>query len=164
VAVRHAVLEKLGGFREDVRFFGDMELSWRMQLAAGAGILFRPEAVIHHRHRRTWGELWRQACQHGRGVAFLKKAYPDHYRIRAGEQIGRIGGLFLALWQAIMPMPRRSGPQRAEARSPNPERLRAPLFLSIWYAGLLAGYLLGPARSQPAAPAEKQGMRGQNGG
>ena len=27
------------------------------------------------------------------------------------------------------------------------DRLRAPLFLTLWYGGLLAGYLMGPARS-----------------
>jgi hypothetical protein len=28
------------------------------------------------------------------------------------------------------------------------DRLRAPLFLALWYGGLLAGYLMGPARSR----------------
>ena len=60
VAVRRALLQELGGFRQEVRFFGDMELSWRMQLTVGAGILFRPEAVIHHRHRRTWNSFYHQ--------------------------------------------------------------------------------------------------------
>jgi glycosyltransferase involved in cell wall biosynthesis len=159
VAVRRPVLEKLEGFREDVRYFGDMELAWRMQLEASAGILFRPEAVIRHRHRRTWGELWRQACQHGQGVAFLKEAYPDHYRIHPGEQARRIGGLVAAGGRAITGQGARnkSEPKGQGAQGARPadtkakhdqDRFREPLFLAIWYAGLLTGYVKGPARSR----------------
>ena len=31
---------------------------------------------------------------------------------------------------------------------PDQDRFREPLFLAIWYAGLLTGYLKGPARSR----------------
>ena len=31
---------------------------------------------------------------------------------------------------------------------PDPDRFREPVFLAIWYAGLLTGYLKGPARSR----------------
>ena len=93
VAIRRELLRALGGFREDVRFFGDMELSWRMQIVAGVRLLFRPEAVVLHRHRRTWRALWRHGRQHGRGVAFMKSVYPDRYAIRLGEQLGRIGAI-----------------------------------------------------------------------
>lgn len=129
VAIRRGLLERLGGFRENVRFFGDMELSWRMQIDAGATLLFRPEAVVRHRHRRTWKALWRHGVQHGRGVAFMRKTFPDRYRIRFGEQLSRIGGA------AASPAER------------HPDRWRAPLFFACWYGGMLAGYLRGPARS-----------------
>ena len=112
------MLGRLGGFREDILYFGDMELSWRMQIELGRRILFRPEAVVLHRHRRTAGALWRQAVQHGRGVAFMKRTYPKVYRISGKEQVGRVGQLV-------------SGTDS--------------LFLALWYAGMLAGYLRGPA-------------------
>jgi cellulose synthase/poly-beta-1,6-N-acetylglucosamine synthase-like glycosyltransferase len=126
VAIRTSLLRELGGFREDVRFFGDMEFSWRMQIERGAAILFRPEAVVRHRHRRTWAAFWRQAVQHGRGVAFMKRTYPDRYRISPGRQIGRV----------------LAGPTPAAATA---DVLWEPVWLTLWYGGLLAGYLRGPA-------------------
>lgn len=138
VAVRAQVLRELGGFREDVRFFGDMELSWRMQLKLGRRILFRPQAAILHRHRRTLGALWRHGCQHGRGVAFMKRTYPDLYRIRAVEQIGRIGELAQAAGRSVGP----------RGNGANPDRWYAPLFLATWYCGMGAGYVMGPARTE----------------
>ena len=182
VAVRRDLLMQLGGFRADVRYFADMELSWRLQIEAGRTILFRPQAVIRHRHRRTWGALWRQGVQHGRGTAFMKRTYPDHYRISPGEQVQRLAGLGQAVLAAVFGGTRSSAASGkgagansgardetgAGARDMTPlasssggddiaaegrrqtaagDRLRAPLFLALWYGGLLAGYLMGPARS-----------------
>ncbi len=130
VAVRRDVLNHLGGFREESRFFGDMELSWRMQIEAGASILFRPDAVVLHRHRRTLRALWAQAVQHGRGTAFMKRTYPALYRIDAGEQLRRLSGI-------------------ATAAGAGSDRWREPGYLALWYAGLLWGYLLGPAWTEP---------------
>lgn len=127
VAIRRDVLERLGGFREDVRFFGDMELSWRMQLSLGVELVFRPEAAILHRHRRTWRALWRQGVQHGRGIAFMKRAYPDRYAIDPGEQAGRLAGILRALAEHGVP---------------------GALFQIVWLAGMTAGYLRGPAWSR----------------
>ncbi len=172
VAVRRDLLLRLGGFRQDVRYFADMELSWRLQISGGARILFRPEAVILHRHRRTWGELWRQACQHGRGVAFMRREYPDHYRISLAEQARRVGGLARAVGRALTGGGGEVGrPGGGEAvaggasgadeprREGDPDRLLAPFFLALWYAGLLTGYLMGPARSTPPA-SEETGAKG----
>ena len=131
VAVRRELLTRLGGFREESRFFGDMELSWRMQLDAGAAILFRPDAVVLHRHRRTLRGLWGQAVQHGRGTAFVKRTYPAIYRIEPGEQLGRLSGIAAAAGGA--------------AAGRDSDRWREPGYLTVWYAGLAWGYLLGPA-------------------
>jgi glycosyltransferase involved in cell wall biosynthesis len=131
VAVRRDVLTELGGFRDDTRFFGDMDLSWRMQLELKRRLLFRPEAVVLHRHRRTWRQLWRHGRQHGRGVAFMKKNYPEVYRIDPGEQLGRIAGLVRAAAAAI------------DGRQKN------------GFARDRAGYLMGPAHSSAVkAPKE----------
>ena len=138
VAIRRDVLSELGGFREDIRFFGDMELSWRMQLELGRRILFHPEAAILHRHRRTFGALWRHGCQHGRGVAFMRRTYPDLYRIHPGEQVGRVGQVAQAAGSAVR-----------DSQGPDPDRWYAPLFLATWYCGMGAGYVMGPARSEP---------------
>jgi glycosyltransferase involved in cell wall biosynthesis len=134
VAVRRELLARLGGFREESRYFGDMELSWRMQLEAGASILFRPDAIVLHRHRRTLMALWAQAVQHGRGTAFMKRAYPEVYLIHPGEQVRRLFGIAAASGQAVT--------------GGEPDRWRVPGYLAVWYAGLLWGYLLGPAWTQ----------------
>jgi len=161
VAVRRALLRSLGGFREDVRFFGDMELAWRMQIACGATLVFRPDAVIRHRHRRTWGALWRQGLQHGQGVAFMKSVYPDRYRVKIGEQILRMGQIARALF-AGPPAPTGTVPLEApEGPLSRPDdrmalalvrdRIRAPIFLTVWYGGMTVGYLKGPAWSHTTA-------------
>jgi cellulose synthase/poly-beta-1,6-N-acetylglucosamine synthase-like glycosyltransferase len=137
VAVRKDALARLGGFREDVRFFGDMDLSWRLQLQLGARLLFRPEARILHRHRRGVEALWRQGVQHGRGVAFMKKTFPEHYRIHPLEQVRRLGGIARAAGGALAPSTRGAGPAG--------DRFWAPVFLCVWYGGMLLGYLRGPA-------------------
>ena len=118
VAIRRDVLGQLRGFREDVLYFGDMELSWRMQLTLKRRLIFRPEAVVLHRHRRTVGALWRQAVQHGRGVAFMKRTYPDVYRFSGKEQVERVRTMV-------------SGTDS--------------LLLALWYTGMVTGYLRGPA-------------------
>lgn len=138
VAVRTDLLRALGGFRQDVRFFGDMELSWRLQLEAGARILFRPDARVRHRHRRSWGELWRHGRQHGQGVAFMRETYPERYRIEPGEQLARLAGIV-----------RETGRALGGSEEGHRDRWWAPLFLAVWYGGMGAGFLAGPARSEP---------------
>jgi cellulose synthase/poly-beta-1,6-N-acetylglucosamine synthase-like glycosyltransferase len=129
-----------------------MELSWRMQIASGARIVFRPDAVIRHRHRRTLRALWRHGRQHGRGVAFMKSVYPDRYRIRPGEQVGRVGAIGREALRALTGSgahARDASGRNAAAgsREPRRDRFLAPIFLTIWYGGMAAGYLMGPAWS-----------------
>jgi glycosyltransferase involved in cell wall biosynthesis len=131
VAIRREVLDHLGGFSERSYYFGDMELSWRLQTVRGERLEFRPDAVVLHRHRRTAGGLWRQAVQHGRGVAFMKRTYPDLYRFSLGEQLRRLLGVGAAAVRV--------------ATGDDPDRWRAPGYLAIWYAGMAWGYVRGPA-------------------
>lgn len=154
VAIRRDLLRAIGGFREDVRYFGDMELSWRMQIAAGARILFRPDAVVRHRHRRTWRALWRHGRQHGQGVAFMRKVFPDRYQIRIGEQLGRLA----EIGRAAFTSPSAAGGAGSLHSPPTlpRDRLCAPLFLAVWYGGMAAGYIRGPAWSEKR-PARRSG-------
>ena len=137
VAIRRDLFLALGGFREDIRFFGDMDLSWRLQREGEARLLFRPEAVVLHRHRRTVGALWRQAVQHGRGVAFMKHAHPGIYRIDPREQVQRIAGMGAAV---------------ARVASRDPDACRMPFHLGVWYSGMLWGLLRGPAWTRRPSP------------
>lgn len=136
VAIRKSVLDRLGGFRDESRYFGDMELSWRMHLETGSQLAYRRSAVVRHRHRRTYAELYRQGVQHGRGVAYMKRRFPDRYAIGVGEQFGRLGELLRSGGRALAG----GGPGRERS-----DRFHAPLFLATWYFGLGIGYLQGPA-------------------
>jgi GT2 family glycosyltransferase len=136
VAIRRDVLERLGGFRDESRYFGDMEFSWRMQLELEAELAYRPRAVVKHRHRRTFRDLYRHGVQHGRGVAYMKRRFPGRYTIGIGEQFGRLGELLRSGGRAL------AGKGPAERRS---DRFHAPLFLMTWYLGLGVGFLRGPA-------------------
>jgi len=138
LAIRRDILERLGGFRDELRHFGDMDLCWRMQIELGAALGYEPAAIVRHGHRRSWGGLWRQAVAHGRGVAWMKQAYPEIYRFSAGEQMGRMGGILRTI--ASAPLPGTGRPAR--------DRAAEPLFLSLWYAGMTAGFLMGPAFSR----------------
>ncbi len=89
----------------------------------------------------------------------MKEAFPDHYRIHFGEQVRRIGGLMAAGGRALTGRGAtnegdgegRGSPKKDRSdetkTNPDQDRFREPLFLAIWYAGLLTGYLRGPARS-----------------
>jgi len=134
LAVRRTVLERLGGFRGELRHFGDMDFCWRMQLESDWQLRYEPRAVVRHHHRRTWKALVKQGIAHGRGVAFMKRTYPALYRFRGGEQAGRAAGLLRSL--AAIPFP---------AAMPFRDRIAEPLFLAAWYGGMAAGYVMGPA-------------------
>jgi len=108
-----------------------------MQRDGAARLLFRPEAVVLHRHRRTAGALWRQAVQHGRGVAFMRHAHPGLYRIDPREQLERLAGI---------------GASAARVASRrDPDAWRTPFHLGVWYSGMLWGLMRGPAWTERPA-------------
>jgi cellulose synthase/poly-beta-1,6-N-acetylglucosamine synthase-like glycosyltransferase len=145
LAVRRDVLANLGGFRGELRHFGDMDLCWRMQLELELELKYEPDAIVRHQHRRTWRALLRQGVAHGRGVAWMKRSYPEIYRFSGGEQAGRLAGMLAS----VARIPLRTG-------RPLRERLAEPLFLATWYGGMTAGWLMGPALTrQPDAPHQR---------
>jgi len=73
MALRHSVLDKLGPFDEALdagtptRSGGDSEMFSRI-LGSGYRIVYDPQALNWHRHRRTWKELRRMIFGYGVGV------------------------------------------------------------------------------------------------
>jgi glycosyltransferase involved in cell wall biosynthesis len=73
MAVRRRVLDLLGPFDEALdagtrtRSGGDSEMFSRI-LSAGYRIVYEPQALSWHRHRRTWPELRRMVTGYGTGV------------------------------------------------------------------------------------------------
>jgi GT2 family glycosyltransferase len=73
--VRTSAFEALGGFTEGIRSGGDLDLCRRLQ-AAGWRLEFRPEALVHHRHRATLGSLLGAIARYGAGARWLNERYP----------------------------------------------------------------------------------------
>jgi GT2 family glycosyltransferase len=73
--VRREAYEQIGGFTEGIRSGGDLDLCRRL---AGAGwtVEFRPEALVHHRHRATLPSLLGAVARYGAGARWLNERYP----------------------------------------------------------------------------------------
>jgi GT2 family glycosyltransferase len=75
LAVRRALLQRIGGFDESVAIYGeDYDLCARMY-AAGAAIAYTPDAVVAHQHRVALGPMLRQAFGFGRSHAWLMRRH-----------------------------------------------------------------------------------------
>jgi GT2 family glycosyltransferase len=77
--VRRAAFVELGGFIEGIRSGGDVDLCRRLGLA-GWSLEFRPEALVHHRHRETLLSLWGAMARYGAGARWLRGRFPDGSR------------------------------------------------------------------------------------
>jgi glycosyltransferase involved in cell wall biosynthesis len=74
-AVRRDVFDVIGGFDEDLEYFGeDVDFSIRAALA-GIEIGWIPDAVVHYRHRDSMKTLARQQFIWGRGSVVLFARY-----------------------------------------------------------------------------------------
>jgi len=75
LAVRRALLERVGGFDESVAIYGeDYDLCARLY-ATGAAIVYTPEAGVEHQHRVTLRAMVRQAFGFGRSHAWLMRRH-----------------------------------------------------------------------------------------
>jgi glycosyltransferase involved in cell wall biosynthesis len=70
--VRTEVARAVGGFDADLRSGGDLEFCQRAA-AAGHAITYAADAVVRHRPRSTYGELWRLHRRLGAGWAALAR-------------------------------------------------------------------------------------------
>jgi GT2 family glycosyltransferase len=73
--VRREAFEQIGGFTEGIRSGGDLDLCRRLALA-GWGLEFRPQALVHHRHRDTLPSLLGAMARYGAGARWLNERYP----------------------------------------------------------------------------------------
>ncbi len=78
-AYRREVLERLGGFGEDLRSGEDVDLAWRMQRELGLGALYVADAVVEHVHRATLLGIWHQWVRYGWGGIQLRRRYPEMF-------------------------------------------------------------------------------------
>ena len=96
-AFRRAVFERIGRFDEELITCEDADILWRMQLETELTLVYRPEAVVWHRHRSSRLGLWRQTFGWGVGQALL---YGKHRRVVRRDSLStvltayrRLGGL-----------------------------------------------------------------------
>ena len=87
LAVRQAVLEKVGLFRPYLTTGGDADFCWRLQQQGGWQLRFAEAAVIRHRHRRTLAELRSQWRRYGKSNRYLHELHgvPLMRSISGGE-------------------------------------------------------------------------------
>jgi GT2 family glycosyltransferase len=75
LAVRRELLGRVGGFDESVAIYGeDHDLCARLY-AAGAAIVYTPDAVVEHQHRVALRPMLRQAFGFGRSHAWLMRRH-----------------------------------------------------------------------------------------
>lgn len=99
-AYRRENLLALGSFNDRLYTGADIDLAWRVQLVAGAQVVYAPRAVIYHVHRSTLKSMARQFRRHGFGEIFLDAMYKDRpgYRRTPKRQLARMGRQFIALF------------------------------------------------------------------
>ena len=91
LAIRKAVLEAIGGFRETYRTAGDdVDVCWRLR-EAGGRLRFMPGAMVWHHRRRSFSAYLRQQRGYGHAEALLMKDHPQRF--------GPIGG---ARWRGAI--------------------------------------------------------------
>ena len=73
--VRRRAFERIGGFTEGIRSGGDLDLCRRLA-TAGWILEFRPEALVHHRHRSTVPSFLGAVARYGAGARWLNERYP----------------------------------------------------------------------------------------
>jgi glycosyltransferase involved in cell wall biosynthesis len=137
------VLEHVGLFDEGLRRCEDVELSYRIG-KAGYSLVYRPEAVVYHRNKRSLLALCREGWQHGYYATPVLALHAEYVAaaqlqpatappppgeplatrygraFRAGKRVGRaMGSVRLRLRRS--PQPSGSPSQRSGARARPPQ-------------------------------------------
>lgn len=150
-AVRKEAVTAIGGF--DIALDlgavlpggGDLDILWRL-LDAGYELLYQPEALAWHEHRRDMASIEQQLVGHQRALlAFLAKSL---VRARPGRR-GEIAAFLL--WRLIKPAARLV--RRVYGRDPLPARLLARMCWNCWVG--VTRY--GPAQREAARRIAKAG-------
>lgn len=151
MAFRVEALARIGGFDPalDVGTAtgggGDLDAFQRL-LEHGSTILYRPDAVVRHIHRRTMGGLRRQLFDNGRGYsAVLWSAF---LRARGGERL-RVALAYAVWWKRWIV-------RRAWRRLRGREQLPLALIVTEAAGGLLGAplYTLARWRARAQAPTD----------
>jgi len=100
LACRRADLLAVGGFDPEFKSYEAADLLLRMTERFSGRILYIPTAVVMHRHRSTWRELWKQQLSYGGGYAQFLLRYADRWPWSAGREAAAWMRLFTLATQA----------------------------------------------------------------
>jgi glycosyltransferase involved in cell wall biosynthesis len=100
LACRRADLLAVGGFDPEFRSYEAADLLLRMTKRFSGRIFYVPTALVMHRHRSTWLELWKQQLSYGGGYAHFLMRYADRWPWSAGREAGAWMRLFTLATQA----------------------------------------------------------------
>lgn len=78
LVVRRAALQRVGGFRDGLRFGEDVDLCWRLQ-AAGERLFYYPPGAVAHDHRVRLGPFLARRRAYARSEAWLRRAHPERF-------------------------------------------------------------------------------------
>lgn len=77
IGVKRHVLDAVGGHPEHLRYGADLILSLRIN-ASGTPLFVIDERLLHYRHRRTLGAVFRQHMRWGYSQAFIYREVAGH--------------------------------------------------------------------------------------
>ncbi len=100
LACRREDLRVIGGFDPKFKDYETADLCLRLGRRFGGQILYVPTALVMHRHRSTWRELWIQQVGYGQGYAHFLLRHADRWPWSAGRETGAWIRLFTLATQA----------------------------------------------------------------
>jgi glycosyltransferase involved in cell wall biosynthesis len=75
LAIRKSALKNTGLFRPCLTTGGDADLCWRVQIQFPDCLVFAPRAIVHHRHRSSLREFYRQWHKYGSSNRYLHQLH-----------------------------------------------------------------------------------------
>jgi glycosyltransferase involved in cell wall biosynthesis len=106
LACRREDLLAVGGFNPAFKSYEAADLSLRLRERFGGRFLYVRAAVVMHRHRSTWRELWEQQLSYGGGYAQFLLRYRDRWPWSARREAGA--------WMRLFPLAVRAAIARGE--------------------------------------------------
>ncbi len=153
-AYKRAPFLRVGGFDPAIVFGGDLDLSWRLQVATGLSLVYEPCALVWHRHRTTTAGLYR---------LYRKNALANCLLARYHEDFASFPRLRTLLWAGREAA--QSGTRAALSRVTGGDRDATAWFDAICYVGAASGWMrwhfrgLGTARQGTPASVSTMASR-----
>lgn len=157
---RREVLERLGGYTEDLERNQDYELNYRIR-AAGGVVWFDPRLVVDYRPRGRLRDLWRQYFSYGRWKRVVLRRHPGSLRWRQTAApvavVGLLGSALAALLgagvvSAVIPVLYTAGAAVTgiveSIRRRDLAGLLAPVPLVVMHLAWGIGFLIGHRRAR----------------